>query len=222
MTTDAAPLPRTLAEAASTFWRARSPRLLAAVVLATGLARVAAGGLGWVDAALVAGLIAWQPFQEWLIHVFILHWKPRRVLGRTLDPELARRHRRHHEDPSNLPQIFMPIHAIFVGLPLNAALFLAILPAPRQVFTALFVGAAIGLVYEWTHFLIHTSYAPRGLIYRNLWRLHRLHHYKNEGYWFGVTGHLGDHVLGTAPDPKDVPLSPTARTLGVAQAVEAA
>jgi sterol desaturase/sphingolipid hydroxylase (fatty acid hydroxylase superfamily) len=110
----------------------------------------------------------------------------------------------------------MPVAAIFVGVALNAAIFFAILPEPRQVWTALFGVTSIGLAYEWTHFLIHTSYAPRGAVYRNLWRLHRLHHYKNEDYWFGVTGHLGDRVLGTAPDPKDVPLSPTARTLEAA------
>lgn len=214
--TAAPDLPRTLAEAARMFWRnSASPWLVLAIAL-TGLAgRLAAGGFTWVDLALVAALVAWQPFQEWLIHVFILHWRPRAVLGRTLDTEIARRHRRHHENPSDLPKIFMPISGIVASVTINTLFFLAILPATRHVFTALFMMAAIGLLYEWTHFLIHTSYAPRGAFYKRLWKLHRLHHYKNEGYWFGVTGHLGDRVLGTAPDPKDVPLSPTARTLGI-------
>ena len=45
-------------------------------------------------------------------------------------------------------------------------------------------------------------------------RAHRLHHFRNERYWFGVTMHLADHVLSTYPGKLDVELSPTARTLG--------
>ena len=48
-----------------------------------------------------------------------------------------------------------------------------------------------------------------------MWRAHRLHHFRNEHYWFGVTMHLADHVLSTYPGKLDVELSPTARTLGV-------
>ncbi|HMC69660.1 MAG TPA: fatty acid hydroxylase family protein, partial [Mycobacteriales bacterium] len=67
--------------------------------------------------------------------------------------------------------------------------------------------------YEWTHFLIHSTYVPRSRYYRYIWRAHRLHHYKNEKYWFGVTVHLADHVLRTFPQRDAVETSPTARTL---------
>ena len=67
--------------------------------------------------------------------------------------------------------------------------------------------------YEWTHFLIHTAYRPRSRYYRSIWRNHRLHHYKNEHYWHGITNTLSDRVLRTLPDQADVPRSPTARTL---------
>jgi hypothetical protein len=40
-----------------------------------------------------------------------------------------------------------------------------------------------------------------------------LHHFKNERYWFGVTSIVGDRVIGTLPDQREVPRSPTARTL---------
>jgi len=46
------------------------------------------------------------------------------------------------------------------------------------------------------------------------WRNHRLHHFKNERYWFGVTSTVGDRVIGTLPDQSTVPRSPTARSLG--------
>ena len=74
----------------------------------------------------------------------------------------------------------------------------------------------LGLLrYQWSHFLIHTPYLPRTSWYRRIWRNHRLHHFKHEGYWLGVSSNLGDRALGTNPDQRTVPKSPTARTLRV-------
>jgi len=71
------------------------------------------------------------------------------------------------------------------------------------------------LTYEWTHPLIHSAYRPRHRYFRSIERAHRLHHFRNEHYWFGVTVNAADHLLGTFPAREDVPLSPTARDLGV-------
>jgi hypothetical protein len=79
--------------------------------------------------------------------------------------------------------------------------------------TAGLTGFSMLLVYEWTHFLIHTTYQPRTKTYRRIWRAHRWHHFRNEHYWFGVTIHTADRLLGTYPDKEAVELSPTARTL---------
>jgi sterol desaturase/sphingolipid hydroxylase (fatty acid hydroxylase superfamily) len=92
------------------------------------------------------------------------------------------------------------------------------LPLPGAVpvgalVTALLTGYALVGVYEWTHFLIHTGYRPRSRYYRSIWRTHRLHHFKNERYWHGITNTVGDRVLGTFPDQRDIPRSRTARTL---------
>ena len=82
---------------------------------------------------------------------------------------------------------------------------------------ALVSGAICGYVlvgvYEWTHYLIHTAYRPKSAAYRRIWRNHRLHHFKNEHYWHGITNTLADRVLGTDPDQREVPRSATARTL---------
>ena len=75
------------------------------------------------------------------------------------------------------------------------------------------IAGALGLCYEWTHFLIHTAYRPRSATYMRIWRNHRLHHFKNEHFWHGITNNLSDRVLGTNPDQRDVPKSETARTL---------
>jgi sterol desaturase/sphingolipid hydroxylase (fatty acid hydroxylase superfamily) len=85
----------------------------------------------------------------------------------------------------------------------------------RPALTGIATAYAMLTTYEWTHFLIHSPYRPRHRPYRTIWRAHRLHHFRNEHYWFGVTVHLADRVLRTYPEREDVPLSPTARTLGV-------
>ena len=67
--------------------------------------------------------------------------------------------------------------------------------------------------YEWVHFLIHTDYKPKSAFYRKLYQGHRLHHFRNENYWYGVSRRFGDQVLGTNPSKNDVPLSPTVKAL---------
>ena len=74
--------------------------------------------------------------------------------------------------------------------------------------------AALGLGYEWSHYLIHSDYRPKSRAFRAVWRNHRLHHYKNEHYWFTVTtSGTADRFLRTYPDPAGVATSPTARAL---------
>jgi len=51
--------------------------------------------------------------------------------------------------------------------------------------------------------------------YQGLIRNHRLHHFKNEHYWYGVSMLAADRPLRTAPDPESVERSETARTLGI-------
>jgi hypothetical protein len=74
-------------------------------------------------------------------------------------------------------------------------------------------GQVLVAIYEWTHFLIHTAYRPRSRYYRSIWRNHRLHHFKNEHYWHGITNTLGDRAMGTLRDQREVQKSETARTL---------
>ena len=66
-------------------------------------------------------------------------------------------------------------------------------------------------IYEWVHYIVHTSHRPKTALMRRIRRNHRWHHYKNERYWFAFTVPRIDTLLRTDPDPKDVELSPTAR-----------
>lgn len=69
------------------------------------------------------------------------------------------------------------------------------------------------LLYEWVHMLVHTPYAPRSATLKRLKALHTWHHFKHEGYWFGVTATWVDGVMGTRPDPAAIALSPTVKAI---------
>lgn len=197
------------------FFKFPSPRSFVFTVTAVAGLRLWLGNFSVWDLAVFPLIVALQPFVEWLIHVYILHYKPRRFLGRVLDLQVAQFHRAHHRDPWHLDDVFIPRRAAFFGFVLIAASSYVLMPTLELATTALLDSVVLAFVYEWIHYLTHTAYRPRTRLYRNLWRLHRLHHFKNEHYWQGVTNHFGDRILGTMPDHTRVPNSPTCRTLGV-------
>lgn len=197
------------------FYRFPSPRILSAFLAVTVIGRVWTSDWSWWDLAVVAIILALQPFTEWTIHTFILHFRPRPVGGKVLDLHLAKEHRRHHRDPKKIEAVFIPIRTLLIGIPVGSALVLLVCPDKGIAWTILLTFAVILNVYEWTHFYVHSGCKPRNRYAAYIERAHRLHHYRNENYWLGVTVHAADHVLGTFPDKDAVPVSPTARTLGV-------
>jgi len=206
----------TLGQARTEFARFATARWLAGMLAACVAVRVALGGFGARDVVVGLALVALQPFTEWVIHVYILHFKPRRILGRHVDLTIGMLHRRHHQTPKDPRFILIPMKAVRFYAVLDAALLGLAWWVRPSIATGVAVATALALAYEWTHYLIHSDYQPRTRLYRGLWRAHRLHHFRNENYWYGVTGHLGDRVLRTYPAKEEVPLSPTATTLGIA------
>lgn len=203
---------RTLPAAARVFLRHGSAWLLlvasAVFLLMLGLhGRWSYGQLG-----IVAGLLVVQPFAEWLVHVYVLHAKPMRIAGRTIDLYQARKHRAHHADPRDLDILFIPLRG-HLSIAVLAVGLCAVLPTWSTRLALLATMAAQTLVYEWVHFLVHTDYKPKSRAYRRLYVGHRLHHYRNENYWFGVSRRFADTVLHTNPAKQDVPPSATARAL---------
>lgn len=209
----------TLAEARREFVTHRSAQILFGLAAVCWTVRVALGGWTVWDALIPVIILALEPFTEWAIHVFLLHWKPREVRGRRLDPLVARKHRAHHRDPKDIDLVFVPLPVVVVSVSVGALLYLTLLPNLRLGLTTMAASYTMFAVYEWTHYLIHSTYRPKTRAYRYVWRAHRLHHYRNENYWFGVTMHMADHVLRTFPEKDAVPASETARTLGVAETV---
>lgn len=205
----------TLGQAARAFFTFHSPRSFAVLWPLLVSARIALGGFTWADLAVFPFILAIDPFVEWLIHVYVLHLKPFKLGKWKLDLQIAKFHRAHHRDPWKLDVVFIPRRAGYVGLILLMAGWYSVMPTLPLFTTAVLGSVLMAFVYEWIHYLTHTAYRPRTRLYRHLWRLHRLHHFKNEHYWQGVTTHLADRVLGTLPDHTKVPTSPTCRTLGV-------
>jgi hypothetical protein len=196
--------------------------LTAAAVLVA--ARLSIGGFGRGDVLAVAVTISITGTVEWIIHKHLLHAPEDSWTSRRLDTGSG--HRRHHLDPTDIDWLLLRgIDAsVFVAAfgAVTAAwtvpLMLITGSALLGPFVTAWACAAIGLGhYEWVHLLVHTTYRPRTRYYRRLARNHRRHHYRNEGYWLGVTANSGDRLLRTYPkQPGDVPISATARDLGAA------
>jgi Fatty acid hydroxylase len=212
----------TLGDCWRSFIRRPSPPLLAAAIVLAAALRALAGHCSWRDLVMVAGLAGLTPPIEWAIHVYLLHARPLRLGRHSYELLAAREHRAHHLAPALLAGVLIPAYAVLIFLAMIAATVWvvslpihALLGGDRLAYgtTGLLVSYLVLGAYEWCHYLIHTPYRPRGSYYRSIWRSHRLHHYKNEHFWFGVTSTLGDRLLRTAPDQATVPRSRTARSL---------
>ncbi|MEA2497221.1 MAG: hypothetical protein QOJ29_5132 [Thermoleophilaceae bacterium] len=206
---------KTPREAWRVFSRKRAPRILFAAVVVALVARIVIGDFTWRDAVAVAAMLVIYPFGEWAIHVYLLHSK--------LDIVTTRSHMEHHADPADMDLInFGPMEALailFLAAPISVGLSAALvapLPGPLQLgpfVTELSTAYVLIAAYEWIHFLIHTAHRPRSRYYRAIWRNHRLHHFKNEHYWHGITNTISDTVLRTNPDQSTVERSRTARAI---------
>ena len=207
----------TLADAAREFSTHPSPWMIGATLAAAVAARIVVGDWQVTDALVPAVMLGLFPFFEWLVHVAVLHWRPRRLGGLTVDSLLARKHREHHGDPREVSLIFIPWQALAWILPVAGTVALLAFPRTGLGLTFLVCLGTLGLGYEWCHYLIHSDYKPKTRFYRAIWRNHRQHHFKNEHYWFTVTtSGTADRVLGTHPDPAAVASSPTAKNLHAA------
>jgi hypothetical protein len=218
---------KTLGGAWRSFLRKESPWVLGAGIVALLIVRILVGDVTWRDAAAVALMLGIYPFGEWAIHVYLLHAKPVKIQGRKFETVAARAHRAHHGDPNDLDMVLLywwqAAFLMLFAVPLTVAVgaLIATLIAGNvplgAMITAAIAGYCMVFVYEWTHFLIHTAYRPRSRAYKTVWRNHRLHHFKNEHFWHGITNNVSDRVLGTNPAAREVAKSKTARTLDPAR-----
>ena len=110
------------------FWKHPSPWIIGAMLVSALTARVVVGDWQLSDALVPVVMLALFPFFEWVVHVFVLHWRPKTVGRLTIDPLLAREHRRHHVDPRDIPTIFIPWKALLWAAPLAVGTALLAFP----------------------------------------------------------------------------------------------
>jgi len=199
-----------------------SGRVIALFAGAAWVLRAQLGGPGWADAVVVAAVLLLLGPVEWVIHRWLLHASPGNMIGEVLGTRDS--HERHHRDPDDLewlllrrPNAIGSCLAIVVPFALFALVAVAAggaqpVPAWTAASTAMGTGLLALLHYEWVHLLVHSRYRPRSRYYARLDRNHRLHHFRNERYWLGVTVDVGDRLARTLPASRDaVPQSATVR-----------
>ncbi len=201
--------PKTAGEFFTAFYRHLSPVLLSILTFGLLGLRIAMGNWSYVDLFAPVAILLFWPLLEWLIHVHLLHKKPFRCFGKTWDLTVSNTHRAHHANPSDLSDITINTEVFPVVVPLSFALAYWLFPSAELATGALATFFALALHYEFCHFIGHTRWCPPLEYYRRRQRMHRLHHYRDEKLWWGVSTGLGDVLLGTAPDLKSVEKSPT-------------
>jgi hypothetical protein len=204
---------KTREQAVRAFFSRRGPRFLRGAAAVTLGLRALFGRPRWSDAAIVAGVVAYWPFQEWVMHKYLLHAEPSVRNGKKVDPRFAQRHRAHHRHPRDLDLAMLPREVLLQGMAANALLWLLFAPTKRSAATGFAAVTTMTLIYEWTHYIVHTGVRPNNALLRRIRRNHRRHHFYNENYWHTFTFPPVDTLLGTDPHLRSVDKSPTARNL---------
>lgn len=212
------PLAKTNRQAVKLFWRYPSPwALLAGVATTIAILVITIQDYGWTWYALlgVLAVIVMQPFLEWVLHIIVLHDKPRKIGPWTFDTIVAKDHRAHHLDPRDVRLIFIPNRwvlylsfTVFVVYLFNWVHF-----GPAVAATVAVAQFLVALTYEWTHFWVHQDVVAYNSYAKLVKRNHRNHHYRNSTYWLGVTSDVGDRVFRTAPPYKTVEVVDYAKDL---------
>lgn len=198
-----------------------SPRIIMSFVLVLTSIRLWYQNWGWGDLIIAVATLILIGVFEWVVHLFLLHAPEDSIRMKTFKTGTG--HRAHHLDPAgmvhlllNTPEsgLFVVLFGVFTALWVPPLMWILDMDLMAPYLTGYSL-AVIGLLhYEWTHLLVHTRYQLKTKFYMRLARNHRLHHFRNEHHWLGVTSNLGDRLLRTYPKSKgDVPLSETARSL---------
>lgn len=158
----------------------------------------------------LVGMITFA-FSEYMTHRFFFHLKaPKNPLFLKF---MKRIHYDHHSDPNDLKLLFLPL---WYSLPNFFVLSLLFSLLTNNLDFTLAFGTGLMsmlLVYEWKHYVAHRPIKPKTKFGRWVKKVHILHHYKNENFWYGVSTPFADYLFGTFKNEKDVETSKTAKEL---------
>lgn len=146
-------VPHTLPQALRVFFTNPSILIIGSGLVALAGGRAAVGG-PWQGSETVAVgvvIVGWV-LQEWAIHKLLLHNLPGWV-GHTI-------HKEHHELPFFHISIDPPPIVIAWGVAFCSLAALTI-PGPGLCLTVMLVYWGMGLLYEWSHYIVHTKVQPK-------------------------------------------------------------
>ena len=209
-TAERIPRARSFPEVCRGFLRCREARVTALSLLAIWVAAALWGAAHFlVPVIVVAGFLLWYlieiPIHRWILHMPL----PRNDFGRRL---MQRLHYTHHERPTDPRYLFLPewLALPSIGIILGAAWLVGI---PREGLWFLAGFWTSLTVYEWMHYAVHSRWRPDWAPVRRAFENHMRHHFRNEGYWFGVSNPFMDRLWGTAPEMDEVEQSAFVRNL---------
>lgn len=167
--------------------------------------------LSWLTVLIfIIGLIFFM-FSEYVTHRFFFHIKaPKNKLFLKF---MKRIHYDHHTYPDDLKLLFLPI---WYSIPNLGTLCIIYFLISKDLIQTIAFGSGLVLmllVYEWKHYVAHRPIKPITKVGRQIKKLHILHHFKNENFWYGVSTPIFDGIFGTLKDEKEVVTSKTAKAL---------
>ncbi|MEE6450344.1 sterol desaturase family protein [Gottfriedia acidiceleris] len=167
--------------------------------------------LSWLTVLIfIIGLIFFM-FSEYVTHRFIFHIKAPK--NKLLLKFMKRIHYDHHMYPDDLKLLFLPI---WYSIPNLGSLCIIYFLISKDLIQTIAFGSGLIfmlLVYEWKHYVAHKPIKPLTKVGRQIKKLHILHHFKNENFWYGVSTPIFDGIFGTLKDEKEVVTSNTAKAL---------
>jgi sterol desaturase/sphingolipid hydroxylase (fatty acid hydroxylase superfamily) len=152
----------------------------------------------WQVAVLFfAGWITWTLAEYW-VHRSVYHTATTKKWWLKIQ-HVA--HGIHHQYPRDPERLAMPPLPALVLISIFFAIFYLIMGGLAIAF---FPGFLIGyMLYLLLHYAQHRWRPPKYKPFKELWRLHALHHYKYpETKAFGVSTRLWDYVFQTIPEDK--------------------
>jgi sterol desaturase/sphingolipid hydroxylase (fatty acid hydroxylase superfamily) len=167
--------------------------------------------LSWLTVLIfIIGLIFFM-FSEYVTHRFFFHIKAPK--NKLLLKFMKRIHYDHHTYPDDLKLLFLPI---WYSIPNLGSLCIIYFLISKDLIQTIAFGSGLVfmlLVYEWKHYVAHRPIKPITKVGRQIKKLHILHHFKNENFWYGVSTPIFDGIFGTLKDEKEVVTSNTAKAL---------
>ncbi len=164
----------------------RSTHVIVVSLLPLVVARAMAGPASAADLWAVAVVAVLWPAMEWSVHV-VMHLPPLQVGPWSIDPQMSRAHRRHHEQPGVVDDLLLPPR-VLAGLAIVAWVGLPWLFGRGPGWSAAIAFHLGGLLNGWVHLLSHSRVRPRTRYYAWVRKTHTLHHCKDHRRWFSFTG----------------------------------